>query len=165
MFPLDVAYYAGRFRADLSQLGGPAEPREERADVSDSQGDPALFDFFGNLSVLLLAVRAGDLPRAQAAANALEMEVLVERSAGRAGEPAAPPARRRRPPVRSRAQARGGGARAGAPTRARAAARSLWRTRAEEGGAADDAPAPYFDAEGAGVTAAGVGSRGSGTAL
>jgi hypothetical protein len=87
-FPLDVAYYAARFRAGLSQLGLPAEADSEPPEPSESQGDPALFDFFGNLSVLLLAVRSGDLPRAQAAANALEMEVLVERSAGRHAEAA-----------------------------------------------------------------------------
>jgi hypothetical protein len=87
-FPADVAFYAGRFRADLSQLGLPAEPEQQRSDGSESHGDPALFDFFGNLSVLLLAVRSGDLPRAQAAADALEMEVLVERSAAPHGESA-----------------------------------------------------------------------------
>jgi hypothetical protein len=63
-FPLDVAFFASRFRADLSRLGLPAEPEQARPDAAESQGDPALFDFFGNLSVLLLAVRAGDLPRA-----------------------------------------------------------------------------------------------------
>jgi hypothetical protein len=87
-YPLEVAYYAGRFRADLSQLGLPAEPANSPPEPSESQADPALFDFFGNLSVLLLAVRSGDLTRAQAAADALEMEVLVERSAGRSGESA-----------------------------------------------------------------------------
>jgi hypothetical protein len=88
-FPAEVAFYASRFRADLSQLGDPAAPRGSRPEASESPSDPALFDFFGNLSVLLLAVRSGDLARARAAADALEMEVLVERSAGR-GEPAAP---------------------------------------------------------------------------
>ena len=45
-------------------------------------GDSALIDFFGNLSVLLVAVRAGDIGRARAAADALELDALVERSAG-----------------------------------------------------------------------------------
>jgi hypothetical protein len=89
VFPLEVAYHARRFRTDLSQLSLPAGLGAGEPEASESQGDPALFDFFGNLSVLLLAVRAGDLTRAQAAADALEMEVLVERSAGRrAAEPA-----------------------------------------------------------------------------
>jgi hypothetical protein len=88
-FPHEVAYHARRFRTDLSQLSLPATPGAGEPEASESQGDPALFDFFGNLSVLLLAVRAGDLTRAQGAADALEMEVLVERSAGRrGGEPA-----------------------------------------------------------------------------
>jgi hypothetical protein len=84
--PLDVAFFAGRFRADLSRLGSD----NGEAETSAAHDDPALFDFFGNLNILLLAVRSGDLPRAQAAADALEMEVLVERSAGRRGE-ASPP--------------------------------------------------------------------------
>jgi len=89
VFPLEVAYHARRFRTDLSQLSIPSGLGAGDPDASESQGDPALFDFFGNLSVLLLAVRAGDLTRAQAAADALEMDVLVERSAGRrAGEAA-----------------------------------------------------------------------------
>ena len=88
-FPLEVAYHARRFRTDLFHLSIPAGLGDGEPGASESQGDPALFDFFGNLSVLLLAVRAGDLSRAQAAADALEMEVLVERSAGRrGGEPA-----------------------------------------------------------------------------
>ena len=88
-FPLEVAYHARRFRTDLFHLSIPAGLGDGEPGASESQGDPALVDFFGNLSVLLLAVRAGDLSRAQAAADALEMEVLVERSAGRRGaEPA-----------------------------------------------------------------------------
>jgi hypothetical protein len=74
--PLDPAYYAGRFKTDLSQL-------QAFDGARDGPGEQQLFDFFGNLSVLLLAVRAGDINRAQAAADALEMEVLVERSASR----------------------------------------------------------------------------------
>jgi len=86
-FPHEVAYHALRFRTDLSQLHLPAGLGDSEPEASEAQGDPALFDFFGNLSVLLLAVRAGDLTRAQSAADALEMEVLVEHSAGRrAGE-------------------------------------------------------------------------------
>ena len=80
--PLDVAFYASRFRADLTQLKPPAQP-PEAATSDEPDGDRELFAFFGNLSVLLLAVRAGDLPRAQSAADALEMDVLVERNAGR----------------------------------------------------------------------------------
>ena len=85
--PFDLAYYAGRFRTDLTQLQA-FEGAREPATPANAESDQQLFDFFGNLSVLLLAVRAGDLSRAQAAADALEMEVLVERSAGR--RPGAP---------------------------------------------------------------------------
>jgi len=77
--PFDPAYYAGRFKTDLTQLKAFDGARE----TTGGEGDQQLFDFFGNLSVLLLAVRAGDINRAQAAADALEMELLVERSAGR----------------------------------------------------------------------------------
>jgi len=80
--PFDPDYYAGRFKADLTQLQS-FEGARDAAIPANAEGDQRLFDFFGNLNVLLLAVRAGDLSRAQAAADALEMEVLVERSAGR----------------------------------------------------------------------------------
>ncbi len=80
--PFDPDYYAGRFKADLTQLQA-FEGARDAASPGNAEGDQRLFDFFGNLNVLLLAVRAGDLSRAQAAADALEMEVLVERSAGR----------------------------------------------------------------------------------
>lgn len=81
---VDAALYAGRFKANLAELrlspeGGVCADRHAPAD----EADQALFDFFGNLSVLLIAVRAGDLAQARAAADALEMEVLIERSAGR----------------------------------------------------------------------------------
>ena len=78
----DPAYYAGRFKTDLSQLQA-FEGAREPTNPAGGENDQQLFDFFGNLSVLLLAVRAGDINRAQAAADALEMEVLVEHSAGR----------------------------------------------------------------------------------
>jgi hypothetical protein len=84
----DPDYYAGRFKTDLSQLQA-FEGAREAPSPANAESDQQLFDFFGNLSVLLLAVRAGDLSRAQAAADALEMEVLVERSAGRRPGPAA----------------------------------------------------------------------------
>ena len=86
--PFDPDYYAGRFKTDLTQLQA-FEGAREAATPANAESDQQLFDFFGNLSVLLLAVRAGDLSRAQAAADALEMEVLVERSAGRRPGPAA----------------------------------------------------------------------------
>jgi hypothetical protein len=82
----DAAFYASRFKANLSQLNVPAEGRETSSPDPSAQAeesDQSLFNFFGNLSVLLVAVRAGDLTRARAAADVLEMEVLVERSAGR----------------------------------------------------------------------------------
>lgn len=78
----DPAYYAGRFKTDLSQLQA-FDGARDAATPAGGENDQQLFNFFGNLSVLLLAVRAGDINRAQAAADALEMEVLVERSAGR----------------------------------------------------------------------------------
>ena len=80
-YPFDAAYYASRFKADVSQLKDFVATTE--TGPSDPSGDHSVFDFFGNLSVLLVAVRAGDIERAQAAADALEMEALVERSAGR----------------------------------------------------------------------------------
>jgi hypothetical protein len=80
--PLDLAYHAGRFKTDLTRLQA-FEGAPDMAAPATAEGDQQLFDFFGNLSMLLLAVRAGDIIRAQAAADALEMEVLVERSAGR----------------------------------------------------------------------------------
>lgn len=80
--PLDVALFASRFKADLTRLRPPSEPVSD-SDASEAESDAHLFDFFGNLSVLLLAVRAGDLTRAQSAADALEMDVLVERNSGR----------------------------------------------------------------------------------
>ncbi|MDE3174964.1 MAG: hypothetical protein KGM15_02515 [Pseudomonadota bacterium] len=74
--------FANRFKSQIWRLGAGAE---------EPPPDPGLFDFFGHLNVLLLAVRDGDIERARAAADALEMEVLVERCAGQpASEPAAP---------------------------------------------------------------------------
>ena len=55
-------------------------PRRRRR--PDPAEDSALIDFFGHLSLLLVAVRAGDLGRAQAAADALALDALVELSAG-----------------------------------------------------------------------------------
>jgi len=90
--PLDAAYYANRFKANLSDFEIFAE---ERADLPDtirpspdwSDGGGALFDFVGNFSVLLVSVRSGDLERARAAADALQMEVMVVRSTtGLSGE-------------------------------------------------------------------------------
>ncbi len=85
----DPDYYASRFKTDLSQLQA-FDGAREPPDPAGAEDDQKLFDFFGNLSVLLLAVRAGDIARAQAAADALEMEALVERSAGRRRGPAEP---------------------------------------------------------------------------
>ena len=144
---VDVAFHANRFRADLSQLGAPAEPYEHEPGASDAQGDPALFDFFGNLNVLLLAVRAGDLARARAAASALEMEVLVERSAGRAGEPVS--GRRLEdfgrlfgPHPKREATTLGP-----VLTAAPAPPDPYGELGADEGAAAEDAAAAYFDAQ------------------
>ena len=88
----DTAYYASRFKADLSELKVFAG-EQERVDApsADAEGDNSLFDFFGNLSVLLVSVRLGDLARARAAADALEMEVMVEHSAGAGRGEAGPP--------------------------------------------------------------------------
>ncbi len=76
----DAAFYGRRFKTDLSQLqvfdGADAPP-------PDAEGDSTLIDFFGHLSVLLVAVRAGDIGRAQSAADALELDALVERNVGR----------------------------------------------------------------------------------
>ena len=80
--PYDAAYYASRFKSEVWTLGASAEPQKPLP-APDHESDARLFDFFGHLSVLLVAVRAGDIERARAAADALEMEVLVERSAGR----------------------------------------------------------------------------------
>jgi hypothetical protein len=82
--PFDAAYYASRFKADLSQLKAFPKNDEEfpMGNAVDPEGDRVLYDFFGNLSVLLVSVRAGNLERARAAADALELEVMVESSAG-----------------------------------------------------------------------------------
>ncbi len=91
--PGDAAFYAGRFKANLAALNlSPEGLVSAEPPAPADETDQSLFDFFGNLSALLVAVRAGDLTQARAAADALEMEVLVERSAGRPiGEWAAPP--------------------------------------------------------------------------
>jgi hypothetical protein len=92
----DTAYYASRFKADLFELRLVAEEqdnfdRPSPTHTGDAESDKNLFDFFGNLSVLLVSVRAGDLEKARAAADALEMELMVERSAAprpdEAGQP------------------------------------------------------------------------------
>jgi hypothetical protein len=64
------------FRPDLSQLSAPVEPA------------PAPFDIA--LGQLVSAVRQGDLARARAAFEALETEMLVERSAGSVEQPSVP---------------------------------------------------------------------------
>jgi len=66
------------FRPDLSQLAAAIEPPLA----------PAPFDYA--LGQLVSAVRDGDLARARAAFEALETEMLVERSAGSACVPRSP---------------------------------------------------------------------------
>lgn len=78
----DSAYFGRRFKTDLSQLRV-FEGAEEPSSSPDAEGNSALFDFFGHLSVLLVAVRTGDISRAQAAADALELDALVEHNVGR----------------------------------------------------------------------------------
>jgi hypothetical protein len=77
----DAAYFGRRFKSDLWRLKA-FDGAEETAPAADPAGDSALIDFFGHLSLLLVAVRAGDLGRAQAAADALALDALVELSAG-----------------------------------------------------------------------------------
>lgn len=78
----DAAYYASRFKTDLSRLQA-FDGAEEAPNPAGGEDEPALADFFGNLSTLLVAVRAGDILRAQAAADALELDALVEQNAPR----------------------------------------------------------------------------------
>ncbi len=83
----DVASYANRFKSQIWRLNAYAEEPAP----PDRDGDNRLFDFFGHLNLLLLAVREGDIARARAAADALEMEVLAERIVEPPpGPPAAP---------------------------------------------------------------------------
>ena len=77
----DAAYYGRRFKTDLSRLRV-FDGAEEPPPAPDPAGDSALIDFFGHLSLLLVAVRAGDIGRARAAADALALDALVELSAG-----------------------------------------------------------------------------------
>jgi len=74
--PSDAALLAPVFRPDLSQLAVSVE--------SPPPGPPV--DFDNTLGQLVLAVREGDLSRARAALDALETEMLVERSAGNTQE-------------------------------------------------------------------------------
>jgi hypothetical protein len=88
----DSDFYASRFKTDLSHLKAfdsedDAFPPADRAGATDAEGDRVLYDFFGNLSVLLVSVRAGNLERARAAADALELEIMVESSARPPGRP------------------------------------------------------------------------------
>jgi hypothetical protein len=78
----DADYYGRRFKTDLSQLKV-FDGTEEAPPPPDAGEDSALFDFFGHLSVLLVAVRAGDIARAQSAADALELDALVDRNIAR----------------------------------------------------------------------------------
>jgi len=85
--PFDIDFYASRFKIDLSRLKAfdkddDAFPPRAPGDATDADGDRILYDFFGNLSVLLVSVWVGNLERARAAADALELEVMVESSAG-----------------------------------------------------------------------------------
>jgi hypothetical protein len=64
------------FRPDLSQLSAPVEPSPAPVDIA--------------LTQLVSAVRQGDLTRARAAFEALETEMLLERSVGSADLPPAP---------------------------------------------------------------------------
>ena len=136
----DPAYYAGRFKTDLTQLQA-FEGAREPANPRESENDQQLFDFFGNLSVLLLAVRAGDINRAQAAADALEMEVLVERSASRRPGAATP--------MLDDLGALLSAAQSHDETAARLAAEGLAADFQNIAGPASDAPAPQFDDGGA----------------
>jgi hypothetical protein len=79
----DAAFYARRFKTDLSQLKVFDGAEESAPPPPDPEGDSALMEFFGHLSVLLVAVRSGDISRAQAAADALELDALVERNVAR----------------------------------------------------------------------------------
>ena len=83
---LDAAKYASRFRANLAQLEVFASAPDD-APASEPGADDALFEFFGNLSVLLVSVRRGDIDRARAAADALAMELMIEGGAGETGRP------------------------------------------------------------------------------
>jgi hypothetical protein len=60
----DAAFYARRFKTDLSQLKAFDGAEESTASPPDPEGDSALMEFFGHLSVLLVAVRSGDISRA-----------------------------------------------------------------------------------------------------
>ena len=121
--PHDAAYYASRFKANLSDLEILAEEHDHVSSPQtwDVAGDGELYDFFGNLSVLLVSVRAGDLERARAAADALQMELMVERSAG--GHSAEP----RRPNMLGDLGRLLSAARSGDEGAARAAAKELAR--------------------------------------
>jgi hypothetical protein len=93
--PFDPDYYASRFKTDISHLKAfdtddDAFPPGTPASATDADGDRILLDFFGNLSVLLVSVRAGNLERARSAADALELELLVESSAGSWAAPGRP---------------------------------------------------------------------------
>jgi hypothetical protein len=93
--PFDPDYYASRFKADISHLKAfdnddDAFSPEAPTSAADGDGERILIDFFGNLSVLLVSVRAGNLERARAAADALELEVMVESSAGAWAAPGKP---------------------------------------------------------------------------
>jgi hypothetical protein len=70
----DPGFLAPVFRPDLSQLAHISEPAPPQ---------PAA-EFDDVLGQLVTAVREGDLGRARAALDALETEMLVERSAGEA---------------------------------------------------------------------------------
>jgi hypothetical protein len=78
----DATFYASRFKTDLTQLRA-FEGAEGAERPTACEVEPGLAEFFGNLSTLLVAVRAGDILRAQAAADALELDALVERNAVR----------------------------------------------------------------------------------
>jgi hypothetical protein len=146
--PFDAAFYASRFKADLSQLKAFPKSGEDfhTADPADAEGDRVLYDFFGNLSVLLVSVRAGNLERARAAADALELEVMVESSAGGRAAPG-------RPNMLDDLKHLLNAAQSGDETAARAAAQDLARdvkqTLEPRGFPAPDPGAPDLDATGA----------------
>ena len=127
----DAAYYGRRFKSRPLAVSRRSTGPRRRRRAPDPAEDSALIDFFGHLSLLLVAVRAGDIGRAQAAADALALDALVELSAGmgagglrgaarrprRPSRDADPTRRRRRP--RRRACARRRPPRRDAPTRRR----------------------------------------------
>jgi hypothetical protein len=94
----DPAFLAPVFRPDLSQLATLGEAR-----LPSSASPPSDPEVYAHFDKLVAAIRAGDLVLARAVVEALETEMLVERSAGRASrwlgdDVRTAPARRPAPP-------------------------------------------------------------------